>query len=120
MSKERIRTRTPVSHIQHYLTEQSQSGLTIEAYCRRHHLALSTFQYWKRNHVQFHSNTTQNPQQESAVLFRPLGSIGVSDSSFRYHVKTGVVEIPQQFNPASLRQLLDCLAAVWCVEQSEC
>jgi transposase-like protein len=46
--------------IEHHLTSQRQSGLTVERYCQKHHVAQSTFWYWRRRFCDEH--TRADPQ----------------------------------------------------------
>jgi hypothetical protein len=89
-----------------------QSGLSQQAYCRKHQLSLSSFGYWRSrlkrggdDQARFHpvmvgtGTRTISPQPE-----HPDSGLGVILGNERFHIT-----IKQHFCPATLRELIGIL-----------
>lgn len=63
--------------------QQKSSGLTVKAYCQKHSISSSTFQYWKRKYdvssptptkssalipMQIHQQTRVNPARSAGMI----------------------------------------------------
>ena len=61
MAKRTVRDRGKEAFWRDTLRKQGRSGLTIRAYCRKHHLGESLFYFWRRELVRWDAIRTQRP-----------------------------------------------------------
>jgi transposase len=89
------------------------SGLTQEAYCRQHNISVASLHRW-REIFRHEGRVEQRPPGKSLQLLpvtlnEPLGGMGpgicvVLDEGLR-------IELSEDFQPATLRRVLDVLRA---------
>lgn len=97
MGKTNIRSKAA---IEKYLTAQRESGLTVECFCKRHHIALSTFWNWRKRFK-------ATPDKQSAARFVKIVPVPVT-SSTAIEIRTGpfAITISAGCDPELLRNIL--------------
>jgi len=78
MAKQKARDRGKEAFWQKILRQQAGSGLTIRAYCRKHHLGESLFYFWRRELARRDSAQKQNPFVSVRVQEEEEGSCTTS------------------------------------------
>jgi len=99
-----------------HLAAQKSSGLTQKEYCRRAHLAKSTFGWWKRKLA------TEHPAEMQLVPVTVIADQGDGNGQ-RFQGSSGLtvitqeghrIEIENHFQPATLERLLYSLRRSSC------
>lgn len=78
MAKQKARDRGKEAFWQKTLRQQAGSGLTIRAYCRKHHLGESLFYFWRRELARRDSARKQKPFVSVRVQEEAEGSCATS------------------------------------------
>jgi transposase len=89
----------------HYLQLWQRSGLTIRAFCERHHLSLPSFYAWRRQ-----------LRQRDAPAFVPVHVLAETPRPATTAIEVVLaggrrLAVPTGFDPHTLRQLLAILEA---------
>jgi len=97
MGKTNIRSKAAVEK---YLTAQRESGLTVEHFCKRHHIALSTFWNWRKRFK-------AKPDKQPAARFVRILPVPVAPSP-EIEIRTGpfAITISAGCDPQLLRNVL--------------
>ena len=84
-----------------------QSGLTQKAFCEQHHLGLSSFQRWRRIFL-----TEGQAKASSPITFLPVNVMARNTSRLTLRINNTLrIEIPGDFDPAMLKQVVQVLLA---------
>ena len=98
------------------LAEWKISGLSIRAFCGRHHLAEPTFYYWRQELARRDRRLTARGEpatSATAPAFVPVRV--VANEPIEVVVRSGqVVRVAAGFEPAHLRAIIDALEAKPC------
>jgi transposase len=104
-------------HWRQLLERWQRSGLSVRAFCRRHHLAEPTFYAWRRA-LREGDRSANGRQGPGAVTFLPVHvQDDQTDPSPSLELVLGggrEVRIPPGFDPATLRALLAVLEGPSC------
>ena len=86
--------------IEKYLKAQPQSGLTVERFCKRHHIAVSTFWNWHKKY----GTISDAPKPAPFVRLAP---ISVTDTP-AIELRTGsfTIKVPCGGDESSIRSIL--------------
>lgn len=92
-----------------HINAQACSGLTGTEYCRQHHLSYWAFGYWKRKTKQQKAPVNFIPVQVKKE--DPLSPSIAPSAALRLSIGKYGIEVPCNFSPETLEQLLDIVEA---------
>jgi hypothetical protein len=90
----------PRASIEKYLKAQPQSGLTVEQYCKKHHIAVSTFWNWRKKFREI------SDRQTSAQFVKLLPVQLATTPAIELRTSTFTISIPFGSDESSLRSIL--------------
>ncbi len=103
LSKRAANRQRWLEHIQAW----KQSGLSQKVFCEQCHLGLASFQRWRRIFM-----SEEQVKETPPVTFLPVNVMGPRASCLTLWINNHLrIEVSQDFDPVTLRQLLQVLQA---------